>query len=571
MRFTSNAMSYRRLMMRVFRLSYLTVLRFDNPDFPFNKWSRVKHLYDAKLNRLIFRFLATNKNSQYHQNLEVSQQRLFDATYYVVKRHLQNRLKIYAVTKCFPFGGFWAFNILSGINSVYSALIGIGVAVITGTKRIQCEELPAAKRTRVFLNFPARSFSYVPSAEKSPRPEKNYKVAFSLAEFIASEPNSFQDYLNVSVNEGAKRSSQSTEAAKTPSTLRELDRIAISLAFQPAAIWSFAGSFFYALGRTLLAFGSSRIALELEVLRSDLRGQRYARILRQIELAVGDIDVIYVVPYDDIGNFRYDAQFVSRITNVNYSQHITTAPGKTFDAGKRPSKHDAFREGEFPFYAYFHTGHAVGFTQLYKDIQRSKRGANKRFGCILPTTPTEYPEQVPMVLGYESTYPRASTPTQKSIALFDVPPHEFPGNLASTHLCGDALPQLRYIQKFLEEVSSAAYQQNIQVLLKPKYSLSNYDDTYRETICNLSDRYGAMFEAVDPYSNMADIIEIASGVVCFPYTSPLYLAKALEKPAIYYLPEVAMNRYFQVEGDYHVVSGYEALVEFLGRLKENGS
>ncbi len=534
---------FRTTMRSLFKLSYAALVRNLEQTPSFERWCYLKDLYDRSVARRIFGLIGHIGASEPYANM-----RLYYALYHIHLRHLQARVGLFRLSRCIAPGSRSLFVWLSFLQAYFDVLTRVAVETIACRKKLVLRGRADAPSAAVVIGFPAHSFN----AGVDRASESAPSAYFSFGDFLTSERGEDEGQSIVSVGEYT-RLSKAVERSGTSGDRAQ--RLEVLRAFASSDVRHFLSAFVRAARGVFGALLSAMPVCELEYVRSSLRSRRQLTFIAGLERAGVAVDKIYVLPFDDVGELRTLPETRHRIVNVNYSSNIFVPPINGLDDPGRL----------LPLLTYYLFGRAVGFTDAFRFVNGARVAVSRRYGCNLPTPPVDR-DEIPLVLGFENASSQFECDAAvKSIALFDVPPHSFEDTLAAYHF-GDRASHADVNEAFLREVTASGVQAGLRVILKPKYSLANYDSSYRALLAELERLHPGFFKVADPYGQIGLLLAHAAGAVSFPYTATMRIAAALGKPSIYYFPEKFDNGFFHGPGAYAQVARKFELEAFLSRL-----
>jgi len=540
---------------RLFLLSYVSLRRHLDARPTPSRWGTLKSAYDSKLNRIVFSYIARNR-------LDGDGKDIFDAVYYVFSRHLRNRVRLFRLVSRLPLARASAFVVLAAVDARIAGAMHLtrDFAAWRSQFRLRAEELP--QRIHLSLNFPEHAFNAATLGTSIEAPPQG--VWFSFGDYLRKQ-SATDPTPNVSVNEYV-RPSRKAERARGESSEPSDGSTRRYATLSTTTVRADSDFLWYLLdqGWRVLAVMLTGVHLyRLERLRADVRAGRYLKLFETIEATGRKIGTIFVLPFDDLGSLRTNRKWRHSLLNVNYSHNVIIPP-----AGRPPSllmDRTSHAAGIFSLNGFVLNGRAVGFTEIYRQVEAARRALLERYGATIEAASPEQPAQHPMLLGFEREQlpSRDTDDRRRVVAVFDVPPETFDASLTRA-LCGDMSCEFSVIEAFLLQIAEACAKADACMMFKPKYSLSNYAESYRELINRLLTQYTGRVFVVDPYSNLDVFLTEADVCISFPYTSTRVVSAALGKASAYFLPSIASDLGMP-NGDknYAVINDPIALTRFI--------
>lgn len=153
------------------------------------------------------------------------------------------------------------------------------------------------------------------------------------------------------------------------------------------------------------------------------------------------------------------------------------------------------------------------------------------------------------------------------VLIFDVTPRL---NMTESNIYA-----VKYVAAFIRDVVTIGKESvlipDFKIFLKPKRKYdSTRDPIYVSFINELQSN--RVLSVLDAECNLYSAIAKSKLVICYPFTSPALIAKAMGKRVIFYVPANAHD--FSIPDNYEgveVIKGYEALQKYLEVFFEDGS
>jgi len=145
------------------------------------------------------------------------------------------------------------------------------------------------------------------------------------------------------------------------------------------------------------------------------------------------------------------------------------------------------------------------------------------------------------------------------VLIFDVTPRQ---NMTESNIYS-----AKYLSAFINDVITIRKESvllpSIKIFLKPKRKYeSTRDSNYVSLINKL--KSNRIISVLDPHSNLYSVIAKSKLVICYPFTSPALVAKAMGKKVIFYIPANALD--FSIPDSYEgikIIKGSKELQRYL--------
>lgn len=563
-------LSFYRLLIVVFRISYVALKSESIKKETFHRWNSTKSRLDLKLNSAVFQFIADADFVEEPSIAKLYRQFVLDAVVQIIAQHYKRRESIFRFCKRAPFGEKSAFITLSLLQTYIdeTAHLAKGVSRLRRKYKIDTKQVPNI--VDLAIGFPTHSFST--SAIPSDRADSKVPVS-SFGEFLSSYYSKTpHETALVSIDEYCRPSKKEEEGINTVEGsiyISEYPRIRISAATALSTFcFTLPEVFLHSLKSISKVISSrSSVLLEIIFLRKWTRSYAYKQLIASLQADKKIIRTVYVLPFNDVGLLRYE-ELSSTIRTYNYSHNIFIPPSRMQHAYESVWEMplDAILS-DVPISAFCLSGLAIGFTDVFTQLNDVKNILNARVGCKLPIEGTTQPPQRPVLLGYEVPHKKSDNGSSKCVAVFDVPPETKEIQL-SRSLIGDRTCDNDVIAEFLLESLETCISEGLRVILKPKYSLSNYDMEYQTLLEGFFRRFGDSLTVANPYSRMVPLLVSVDACISAPYTSTKLVAEALGKPSIYFMPEI-YRRSFRDASSTRVVFGRSELSSFLRQINSS--
>lgn len=358
--------------------------------------------------------------------------------------------------------------------------------------------------------------------------------------------SSFGDYYDNVSNlplmslDGYTRPSKQAESAgefvekHTP----RLSRVPVSKRTDPLrAIWLLSVLCFRLTVMVFMAlYNRAPFLILLNATRKWLFSVQVLRLLNNLGKNGIEVKNLYVMPFNDLGNLRYTNDLDDKIVTFSFSQNIFIFPAYS-NLPRASYTSDDFNNAiaDVSLTSMLYKGRHAGYTNLVHCIKTLKTDINDKFGPIFDTSGTPDEKESPVFLGFESQDAGFADVTPDHIGVYELPPESLETQY-SRSFCGDMLCCIDNVRSFLLDIS-ALCDQGLKVIYKPKYSLKNYPEEYRELLEELTRKHPQSFQVANPYAMAEQLFDICFLTISMPYTSTYHVAKALGNPSVYYLPK----------------------------------
>jgi hypothetical protein len=410
--------------------------------------------------------------------------------------------------------------------------------------------------------------------------------AFSLSEVIEkvngsklrNTPSSFGEYLNVtrvqthilfSIFEYEIQSKKKRLTKCESEEIREYPRIRVTTESKWLVLNRRIIRLLYHYLKTRPSIPVGSFLLKIIYIRKWLFSFNFENILSAIEVNETRVRTIFIFPFEDMGLLRYNKKNSSKIIAYSYSQNEFTPPAKSLTYLREPISESKLKGilADIPLEALKLNGNAVGFTDIFNQLDHVRQALNNYMGCSFPAPDFTRDPQLPVLVGFKPTstdwFDKLST---DYVAVFDVPPEDRQGQLSRT-IIGDRTGDYEVVAEFLSECVHTCLQMGYGVMIKPKYSLSNYDERYQSLMKKFQIEYKDKVIIVDPYTRIELIMHSAKYSINMPYTSTKLVAESYGLSSTYYMPEMYRNAFGRHCENQDIIFGNRDLTLFLGESK----
>ena len=557
------SLSLQRTLLFIFRVSYIALDFEKRSDTNFDRWSTVKRRLNLLINTVIFDYLSKISDQN---TVHLYEQFIIDAVSDIISYHCKRRLKLYRACNKLPFNKRKAFVIASLMMAYYYEIKQLIFKVVKLKYSYKVADQNYPEEVDLVLGFPRHAFSLSEAIEKV------------VGNGLRNTPSSFGEYLSVnrvqtdvlfSIFEYEIHSKKKSFTKCGSEEVREYPRIRVTteskwLVFNRRIIRLL---YHYLKTRPSIPVGS--LLLKIIYIRKWLFSFNFENILSAIEVNETRVRTIFVFPFEDMGLLRYNNKNSSKIIAYSYSQNEFTPPAKSLTYFRGPISESKLKDilADIPLEALKLNGNAVGFTDIFNQLDYVRQALNNYMGCSFPAPDFTRDPQLPVLVGFKPTstdwFDKLST---DYIAVFDTPPEDRQSQLSRT-IMGDRTGDYEVVAEFLSECVHTCLQMGYGVMIKPKYSLSNYDERYQSLMKKFQIEYGNKVIIVDPYTRMELIMHSAKYSINMPYTSTKLVAESYGLSSTYYMPEMYRNAFGRHCENQDIIFGNRDLTLFLGESK----
>jgi len=513
------------------------------------------------INTVIFDYLSKISDQN---TIHLYEQFIIDAVSDIVDYHYKRRFKLYRACNKLPFNKRQAFVVVSLLIAYCHEIKQLIFKVLKLKYSYKVADQNYPEEVDLVLGFPRHAFSL-----------SEVKVNGSG---LRNTPSSFGEYLNVirvqthilfSIFEYEIQSKKKGFTKCESEEIREYPRIRVITEIKWAVFNRRIIKLLYHYLKTRPTIPVGSFLLKIIYIRKWLFSFNFENILSAIEVNEKRVRTIFIFPFEDMGLLRYNKKNSSKIIVYSYSQNEFTPPAKRLAHLREPISESKLKAilADIPLEAFKLNGNAVGFTDIFNQLDYVRQALNHRMGCSFPAPDFTRDPQIPVLVGFKST---STDWCDKSsidyVAVFDVPPEDRQGQLSRT-IIGDRTCDYEVVAEFFSECVYICLQMGYGVMIKPKYSLSNYDERYQSLMKKFQTEYEDKVIIVDPYTRMELIMHSAKYSINMPYTSTKLVAEEFGLPSTYYMPEMYRNTFGGYCENQDIIFGNRDLTLFLRESK----
>lgn len=178
-------------------------------------------------------------------------------------------------------------------------------------------------------------------------------------------------------------------------------------------------------------------------------------------------------------------------------------------------------------------------------------------------------ENTAIVIGFEESC--KLPPTEKPrVIIFDNAP-ESNYKQYSRSLGGDFSATEDFVDQFLSDILAVCVKHDIEVVLKPKYSIDNYRDTaYGDILFKMSAEFTEHFFIVSPYHQLTSLLDEGAVALSFPFTSTQSFGREFGIQSFFFLPDKYIFLFPEgVQFDEGTITGKKCFERVIAKLVKN--
>jgi len=564
-----------RLLCYVFRLSYIG-LTFDRERLgSYSRWNEVKNRLDIKICEAVLSFIGESDLSLNGINGANAKQLVLDSISEIVSMHYSGRLKIHSLSGKMPFCSKRTFVTLSVLHIYFLEVRSMFSGIAKLRSRYNFDHSGLSKSIDISVGFPCHSFSILSAEDKVCGNESLSTYHSSFGEYLLMcSKSSYKCETLISIDESVRKSKKNEKNAlysklEGISTTEEYPRVNSQLEKSWKIFLKQIPNATKLVCQLVVNVVLRRKSLLLEIIycKKWLKGHCLGMVVDQVAQRGSTVRKIYILPYGDVGLLKYQ-EISPIVVTYNYSQNVFTPPAslESIKSHLKSAELNKVLLG-VPIWVFRLHGHAVGYTDVFSLVNKMKVTLNQKFNYKLPLSNIVQTQQLPVLLGFEHDLYGGVEGNKHIVAVFDVPPESVERQL-SRSILGDRTSDFMIVEKYLVDVTDACVAAGFNVVFKPKYSLTNYSNEYRDLLDRFSIKYKNNFKIVNPYTSVLSLLSSACACITIPYTSILYVAYSVGLPSVYYIPELYRESFsFNLKNE-NLVIGESELAVFLLKVYE---
>ncbi len=555
-------MSTNRLLNLLFRVSYRALNKYTHDSLDFTEWVRLKRRFNYCINVQTFKYLASNKIMYTNFGEPFSTQLRLDALDELLLHHYKIRQRIIQLAQNLPFKTKTIFVWLS-LCWVYFYL---GFRALLSTRHLlkKFSFIPKVYNSTIVMtvDFPRHSFSI---------PNKNQAfmgIYQSLGEYLNREwednPHTLISLDERERHSKAKEKQQFPPSSDFSDSTLEFERISLqsnlSIKTLFCRIPSVLKSTCQSIHRILVS--RSSLIVELYYLEMMFVSCKYLDLIKEIELGGNQIQHIFLLPFQWKGVLKYLKTRKHQVKTLNYSENILLPPAQHIQS-LRNSKNAIKLKcclSEAPLSAFRLSTEQVGFSEICKIMDQIKVQLNEKLNVVLPVPNIkQLEEKNPSMLGFESIMAELDNNFEKRLAIFDVPPESRRDQLRRS-IIGDWTCGEEVVAEFAGDIIEVIENWNVQVIFKPKYSLTNCSESYRNQLQKFKKKLGNRFLMISPYTSVPSAMSQVDMTISMPYTSTKKLSEIIVScPSVYYISEAYRDEFSSKSQEVGILIGKKEL------------
>ena len=522
----------------------------------FNRWPTVKRRLNLLINTAVFEYLSQLSD---HHSGKLSEQFVVEAISEMLLYHYKKRLILFKICDWVPFNRRMVFALLSLLLAYFQEINRFIFSVSKLRYYYKPINQNFDKKINIVLGFPRHAFS-IQNRDKNNKSQRMFSSFGEYLNTMSQKGELFSVYEYVRPSKVAEKHIELND-----NNVKEYPRKKIS----PGINWRI---FFYRIIKLIYHYIKihpsipvSNFLLKIIYVRKWFFSFDYKNIVKAIGVTEDNIEAIYVLPHADTGLLNYNGKETHKIIIYNYAANVIGFPGQYFFCLKNPILRTELKNilADIPLSAFKLNGYPIGFTDIFSQLDCVRQALNDYMGCLLPLPNFIRETQIPMLLGYESlSFNHSNNLPKNCVAIFDDGPNTRREQL-SMSLMGNRVSDYEAIEEFLLESVNTCILMGFSVLIKPKYSLSNYDDRYQSLINRLHTMYEDKVIIVNPYIRMELIMKTSEYCINLPYTSTKLVADGFDTPSVYYMPIKYKDIFIDGCKNQNIIFGKEKLKSFL--------
>lgn len=535
-----------KLLCYIINISYIAIYKTENINFI--GWTKVKNRINYLINSKIIKWVSTNS---YNSPYNLGDQFVLDSIIELIFIHYRQRVTVYKFVQKIPWFRRKLFVQIC-LFLIFFVLLGKLFRELM-SNIYYFKKIPyTGKKINISIKFPQHSFNLA----------RNYNSDkfYSFGEYLTlNHPNE----QIISIDEYV-RQSKKNELTSQSKKLLNLIR------FKPTKVKNLIRSFFRIFNVIFQLFREKKlngaIFLKLIYFRKYFYKYNFNNMLSDLGLSNSNIKNIFILPFADVGLLKYDHEYHKKFIAYSYSQNSLIMPSpklEDIDTNLRIFQY-------MQLYPLILTENSYGFTSIYNSVAKIKKKLNKGFSLSLQI-PSVTQSENPVTLGYENiNFPRSienQLLKRPIVAIFDNPPitHDVAISISTT---GEKTCGYKFIENFILDTVEISILNGFSIIMKPKYSLSNYNDSYSNFLKSIKKKYKNKIIIAEPYLRIGEIVKHSFCSIHIPYTSTKMIFENSNISSVFYVPE-KYRLGFENNNATCIVYGKKGLQLYMKQLKYN--
>ena len=543
---------------RVSNISFQSFLFFsenDSKEFNYAKWALKKTQVNKLLNIETFKFASELKKRYADKEVFVDIYiglKIFE--HYKSRFCLIQRAPKSLKSKYLIYIASWSAYLAGNLIALLRIIKQLGY-------RLSLTNHAPNSKVIITKNFPSHSFSFS---------KKQDKFHSSFAEFIKNSQSEDVNIINIDEYRRKSKLLESDSSQIVDNNIEDIDRL------HSYSIWKFSHLLKNLINQDFLN-GLLNIKLIIifgfnfylnNILYKSIN-IRYEEFIDNLRLRNNNVINIYVLPFDLQLSMMNNENYRNLVVTYNYSENIVVPPSLIMSNNFiNINKVDLIGEYQYTALNLF-KNQIVGFTRIPNLLNRLLKTYNNDGPAFTSDLAAEHLPDAPMALGYEVTeFVNPFHNGTFTIAIFDNPPETIKKQLERT-LFGELTANFEVVSDFMWEISNLAIKNNFNIIIKPKYSLENYQNEYKNLLLSIKKRMGDNCLIISPYLRMGELVGHCDSTLSLPYTSTKNIFIKAGIPSFNYVPD-KMIQAFSFEGykSDDLIMGKNDLNSKLLKLKE---
>lgn len=559
---TSPLLRLRELFVLLFRISFKALQRSSRQSMSFYEWSLEKSRLNYKINRAVFKYVAAEiESGRLSDDGVLNHQIALETISRIFSCHLKQRVLVMRILAKNGIESRKWFVLLSFIFITTSEFRKLLVTNFRLGRRFDWNLEELQDKVSIAVGFPSHAFAI---NNKTSTYGKEFRHIYSsFGEYLHESKETEGKLAVISCGEfirnSKKNEHENDEKMPRPYSMRRSEawvvfkyRIFFSDLF--ASIdWVF---------KNRLSIQKSPVIF-IEAYSQYLNSIKWRRLFDQLRHAGTCINAIYTTMFSaDLGDIRFDKLYNNKIKTYSYSENILIPPTGIAGISNASTAMPMDYLREIPLQGFTLTGNSIGCTGAFELIIRAKQALLPYISNENSCVNTKFINTNPCVLGYEQFIEDLNSYDGVSVAVFDVPPESREVQMKRS-LVGDKTCDFEFVSSYLDEICQAVKGSNARIIFKPKYSLSNYDLSYKKYIEKMESILSDRFIFVSPYVDLVDVLKNSDTCLSFPYTTTMTIADHFKIDSFYFIPSKFKSAFQSKGNDKKMIFGVEELANVL--------